>query len=298
MSSLVSLSTNNNSHLFDRFAEICPEKSMGHFKGMRKALEDAKEALQPKDVYSVYIHAMSIAKEVVASENIHLKDRFLVILKAFSNEASNDKIASDLGFDFSRIINMINQGKTELSCKLEIVNVQDDLKVQEAAFATASLMQKGMGSSFEVNWFSTRIKSHDGWCVLARDEQNKIIASVVGTSLTLTEKNIKVFHFNVLVRSPEYPLIHFTTLLKNVENSLTERFDSDFLSLCVAIDNPAKKIYEKMEFEEISIHYNSTLERDAVFMLKKSIDSEKEEPCYADIRAALDLVRQRDRESF
>lgn len=289
--------TNNNSYLLDKFAKICPEKSKNHFTEMRNILDDPKKTIQrPWDIYTVYIHAVLIAKELPISENTKLKDRFLVILNAFSNESVREKTASGISFDFSRIIDMINQGKTEISCVPEIVNAKDDLKVQEAALALDLLMQEGLGLSFGIEFLTTRIKSEDGWCIIARDEQNRIIASALGTNLLLVEKNIRVFHFNVLVRSPKYPLINFSTLLKKFETNLIERFNPNFLSLCVEIDNPAKEIYENAGFKGISVEYNQTLLRSAAFMLKEFNSGAQEKPYLTDIRAALNLINQKEEE--
>lgn len=295
MASIATEITSNHSRLLDKFAKTCPEKSMNDFLSMRSILEGPKKVIQrPWDIYQVYFHAISIAKELPLSENTKLKERFIVILKAFSNETDNEKTATDPVFDFSRIIDMINQGKTELSCIAEIVNAKDDLKVQEAALAIDLLMQEGTGLSFGINFITTRIKSSYGWCIIARNEENKIIASAFGTNLQLVEKNTKVFHCNILVRSPKYPLINFTALLKKFENNLIERFNPDFLSLCVDIENPAKKIYEHFGFEEISIQYSQILKRDAAFMLKECNASAKEKPCFADVKAALDLINKKE----
>lgn len=278
-----------SSHLLDKFEKNCPANRMINFMQMRAILVNSEKVIpQTSDVYQVYLHAMSIAKEVVSAEkeNPKLKSKFLKILNS----------ASTAGFDFSAISDMIYRGKSELSCSLEIVNCHDDLKVQEAVLAIDMLMKECLGFSIGISLLSTRIKSSDGWCVIARDEHNKIIAFVLGTCLHLVEKDTNLFCCNFIARSPKYPEINFTRMLKNCEQDLIEKFNPDFLALNVDIDNHAKKIYESIGFISVSVQHNSTLGRPALFMLKELSQVEKEIPSYIEVRAAMDAVKKNDQE--
>ncbi len=298
MSSIAKVSTSSDvSSLFDKFAKICPENDKIHFLGLRTILEGPEKTIQnPWEIYLPYNNAMKIARNLANSENPKLKDRFIKILNAFNNKIVHRESASDIFFDFKHIIDVIQQPKMGLSCKSETVNSQDKLKVKEAAKALDLLNQEGIGSSPGIPFFTTRLKSPNAWCFIARNEQDSIIASVLGTNLQIPENSSTVFHFNILVRSPKYPLINFTHIVQDSVMDLTNRFKPDFLTLCVDADNPVKKSYEDCGFVPVSVEYNQTLKRDAVFMVK-CVNADKQElPLYINVRAALTLFRQTEQE--
>ncbi len=284
--------------IFNKFQEICPVNDLPHFLSMKVILEDPKGSLQkPWDIYPLYIHAMTIAKDLQDSKIPKLKERFIVILKAFSETDANQGTHPSIHFDFSHIIEMINRGTKELTCTSEIVDFNDDLKVNEAAVGIDALMTEGLGQSFGIPFLTTRIKSCEGGCVIARDEQNKIIATVLGTNLILPEKDTTVFHFNILVRSPKYPSINFTSMLEKFALELITKYNPDFLSLCVELDNPAKKLYEKFGFKEFSIQFNETLQTNAAYMVNIFNPGNKDIPVFEDVKAALNIVKKKEAEN-
>lgn len=278
-----------SSDLFDKFEEKCPANRPTNFMQLRTFLENSEKAIpQISDVYQVYLHAMSVAKEIVAaeSENPKLKSRFIKILNAASTE----------GYDFSPIVDMISQRQFGLSCSLEVVNSHDDLKVQEAVSALDMLMEECFGFSIGSGLLRARITSSDGWCVIARDEHNKIIAFALGTCLTMVESSTKVFYYNFCARSPKYPEINFTRMLTIFENDLIEKFNPDFLALCVATENHAMGIYKQLDFVTGSVQHVPTLGRDGAFMTKELSKVKKEIPSYIKVRAAMDIIKEMDKE--
>lgn len=281
--------------LFVKFANICPEKATAHVIGMRTILEDPEKIIQkPWDIYPLYINAMRIARVLVDAENPKLKSRFLKILDAFNNAIVCRENAPDILFDFSPIIDMVQRNNIELPCTTEILDSQDDQKVQEAAKALESLTQEGIGINPGILFFTKRLKSKDAWSVIVRNEQNNIVGFVLGTNLHLAD-NTTTFHFNFFVRSPKYPLINFTQMMQNRLKDLTERYQPDFLSLCVDLVNPVKKIYQDYGFEQVSSAYNPSINGETAFMVKR-VNRDKEAPTYDNVRAALTSIRLKEQE--
>lgn len=283
------------SPLFDKFAKICPRRSMTHFVGLRTILENSERTIQmPWEIYPIYNNAMKIARILTESENPKLKSRFINILEAFNNKIVHQDAAPDRVLEFTPILDVIRQDRSKFFYKEKVVNGKDDQQLVEAAIALDLLTQEGIGISPGIPFLTTRLKSPNAWCIIVKNKQKNIIASVLGTNLSLAGNGSKVFHFNILVRSPKYPLIDSIAIVEDHIDDLTEQFHPDFLSLCVDIDNPIRKKYEKCGFVQVSVEYNPTIKRDAAFMVKCVNRDKQELPLYADVRAALTLFRQQE----
>lgn len=262
--------------IFRDFQQYCPE---------RQFYVLSSETKNHWDTYPIYNDAIVIAKKVIGMNDPKIKDEFLTLLKTI------------IQYDFSPIIDMIESNETELFYKVEVVDLQDENKVIETANASVDLMTKWNEASWDYNFIYHRLKSPEAFAIVARNKKDEIIGLLIGTNLFISDKNISVFYINVLIRLPNYP-INIAKIFDKFMPELVQKYNPDYLSLNANIDNPVIKLYNILQFEQISVNMISFLNKEAAFMVRKCYQHEKPYPTYSDARLVLDSIWKREESNY
>jgi len=264
----------NTLGLLNPLENLCIEKKINtSFKELRKFLENPSQKIEKsRDIYPLYIEAY---KTTMAITDLEIKRDFITILEALNGMYVPRVGTTPIFLDFDPIIDAANHSKDQIVCRLEIVDRQNLKMVQEAALALHMLSEEGIGASFGVNVYKAVLQSPDALCIVAKNTQDKIIGCALGTHVDINKQQhppLKVFHIWLAARKANYPLIHLTTLLQSFEKDVTERFNPDYLSLAVEMNNTtAANLYNVAGFKEIARKASNTFSNSPTAIMLKNM---------------------------
>lgn len=154
----------------------------------------------------------------------------------------------------------------------------------------ADISRRSVGHSFWEIIYKYIIRSPECMCILAKNEDNRIIGCIFGTLVTIqkiNEASLRIFHIWFAGKDERYPALGFLTKILDHEKCLLATFKPDFLSLSVAFDNKiSQQIYANSKFETSEFIENAFQGRPAQFMLKR-INLEAAAPSYSEVTDAV-----------